>query len=189
MKLYSHTITHKTDVGGVKLNLKTKEAVIKAFEEIEKSTSKLKGKEHFQGVTVQKMISLKGQELILGSSLDPQVGPVILFGTGGTLVEVFKDSSLGLAPMTPFAADEMMKKTLIFEALKGVRGNKGVDLKGLQEVLLRFSQLITDFPRIQECDINPLLASDEGIIALDARIVCHDFSIEDKGLPSSSLGA
>jgi len=187
VKLYSHTITHKTDVGGVKLNLTTKEAVIKAFKEIEKSTSELKGKEHFQGVTVQKMISLKGQELILGSSLDPQVGPVILFGTGGTLVEVFKDSSLGLAALSPFAANEMIEKTLIFEALKGVRGEKGVDLDKLREILLRFSKLITDFPRIQECDINPLLASSEGIIALDARIVCHDFSIDDKNLPRASL--
>ncbi len=100
LKLYSETITHKTDVGGVQLNLGNAEAVAKAFDAIQHSVTEKVGAQHFQGVTVQPMIKLKdAYELIIGSSLDPQFGPVLLFGTGGQLVEVFKDRALGLPPL------------------------------------------------------------------------------------------
>src|SRR5262249_40422569 len=100
LKVFSETITHKTDVGGVQLNLKDDTDVRRAFEEIRKTVTQKKGAEHFQGVTVQKMIKLsEGYELILGSSIDPQFGPVLLFGMGGQLVEVFKDKALGLPPL------------------------------------------------------------------------------------------
>ena len=132
------------------------------------------GAEHFQGVTVQPMVKLDGYELIIGSSLDTQFGPVLLFGTGGTLVEVYKDRALGLPPLNTTLARRMMEQTKIFEALEGVRGRKPVDIEALERLLVRFSQLVVEQRWIKEIDINPLLASPERIIALDARIVLHD---------------
>ena len=125
LKLYSETITHKTDVGGVQLNLRTASAVRQAWKAIETSCTKKAGKEHFLGVTVQPMIKLEGYEIIIGSSMDPQFGPVLLFGTGGQLVEVFKDRALGLPPLNATLARRMMERTKIFTALKGVRGPQG----------------------------------------------------------------
>lgn len=173
LKLYSRTITHKTDVGGVKLHLNSIEAVKQAYEEIYSSVKKLKGVEHFQGVTVQPMIKLDGYELILGSTIDVEFGPILLFGTGGQLVEVYKDRALALPPLTTTLATRMMEQTKIYEALHGVRGRKGVDLEKLQEILVRFSQMIVEQKWIKECDINPLLASPDGIIALDGRIILN----------------
>lgn len=187
LKLFSQTITHKTDVGGVKLNLEKAEDVLRAYHEIEESVSKLAGKEHFEGVTVQRMIKHKGYELILGSSSDPQFGPVLLFGMGGQLVEVFKDSALAIPPLNFNLARKLMEKTKIYEALRGVRGLKSVELTKLEEILINFSLLIVENPRIKECDINPLLASEEEIIALDARIVLHDPEISDDQLPRLAI--
>jgi acetyltransferase len=129
LKLYSETITHKTDVGGVQLNLKDEADVRRAFNDIKQAVTEKKGAQHFQGVTVQKMIKLgDGYELILGSSIDPQFGPVLLFGMGGQLVEIFKDKSLALPPLNTTLARRMMERTKIYHALKGVRGRKPVDL-------------------------------------------------------------
>jgi len=183
LKLFSHTITHKSDIGGVKLNLTSKEAVIQAFEEIEAAA----GAEHFEGVTVQKMIKTKGIELILGASCDPQFGPVLLFGAGGVMVEIFKDRALGFAPLTATLARRMMQKTKIFQALKGFRGQKAVRMTALEELLVSFSLLIASEPRIKECDINPLLASADGFYALDARVVLHDWALDDAALPKPAL--
>ncbi len=174
LKLFSKTITHKTDVGGVKLNLHSVEEVRKAYEEIFASVVKMAGQKHFQGVTVQPMIKLDGYELILGSSIDEQLGPVLLFGCGGQLVEVFKDSALAIPPLTTTLARRLMERTKIYYALQGVRGRKGVDLKRLEQILVQFSRLIVEQPWIKEFDINPLLASADTLIALDARIVLHD---------------
>lgn len=187
LKLFSQTITHKTDVGGVKLNLKTPEEVVEAYHAIQLSVAKKVGKEHFEGVTVQRMIKLTGYELILGSSTDPQFGPVLLFGTGGQLVEVFKDRALAIPPLNFNLARQLIQKTKIYEALVGVRGRKGIPLDKLEEILINFSQLIVENPRIKECDINPLLASEEEIIALDARIVLHDSHIPDSQLPQLAI--
>ena len=133
----------------------------KAFETIREAVTERHGAEHFQGVTVQPMIKLDGYELIIGSSLDAQFGPVLLFGTGGTLVEVFKDRALGLPPLNTTLARRMMEQTKIFKALKGVRGRKPVDLAALEQLLVRFSQLVVEQRWIKEIDINPLLASPE----------------------------
>ncbi len=187
LKLFSQTITHKTDVGGVKLNLQSVEEVKKAFDDIQTSVTEKVGKEHFEGVTVQQMIKHTGYELILGSTTDPQFGPVILFGTGGQLVEVFKDRALAIPPLNVNLARHLMQKTKIYEALLGVRGRKAINLSQLEEILIRFSLLVVENPRIQECDINPLMASEEKIIALDARIVLHDFKILDDQLPRLAI--
>ncbi|MBN2479014.1 MAG: bifunctional acetate--CoA ligase family protein/GNAT family N-acetyltransferase [Parachlamydiales bacterium] len=174
LKLFSKTITHKSDVGGVKLNLNTAKDIEKAFLEIKESVSKISNPKDFEGVTVQKMIKQKGYELILGSSCDPQFGPVLLFGTGGQLVEIYKDKTLGLPPLTSTLSRRMIERTKIFDALKGVRGQKAIDFNELEKILISFSYLIAEYPEIKEFDINPLLASSDGIIALDARIILHD---------------
>lgn len=187
LKLYSKTITHKSDVGGVKLNLQTLDAVKQAFDEIYASVKKIVGAEHFHGVTVQPMIKLEGYELIIGSSLDEEFGPVLLFGSGGQLVEVYKDRSLGLPPLTTTLARRMMEQTKIYHALQGVRGRASVDINKLEQLLVQFSRLVVEQRWIKECDINPLLASPSGFIALDARIILHDPSMKEEDLPRSAI--
>jgi acetyltransferase len=174
VKLNSQTITHKSDMGGVLLNIQNADAVKAAFEKIKTSITQKAKASDFQGVTVQPMVKLDGFELILGASPDPQFGPVILFGMGGTLVEVFRDSSLGLPPLTTTLARRMMEETIIYKALKGVRGKPPVDMALLESVLVKFSQLIAEQPAIKEMDLNPLIAAGDKVIALDARIVLND---------------
>lgn len=171
VKLNSTTVTHKADVGGVQLNLATAGEVREAFERIRRSVTEKAGAEAFEGVTVQRMATLDGYELILGSSIDSQFGPVLLFGTGGTLVEVFEDRALALPPLTTTLARRAMEQTRIHRALQGVRGRRAVDLPALEHLFVRFSQLIVEQPWISEMDINPLLASSERLLALDARVV------------------
>jgi acetyltransferase len=187
LKLYSETITHKTDVGGVQLNLRDGDAVKRAYNAIATSVKEKVGAEHFLGVTVQPMIKLEGYEIILGSSIDSQFGPVLLFGTGGQLVEVFKDRSLALPPLNTTLARRMMEQTKIYKALKGVRGRKSVDMAALEQLMVRFSQLIAEQRWIKELDINPLLASPENLLALDARVVLHDPATPEDKLPHLAI--
>src|SRR5262245_59987778 len=203
LKLYSETVTHKTDVGGVQLNLRNATAVRRAWREIKKAVEAVAKegragsplpavglhanahgvmrptKTDFLGCTVQPMISLDGYELILGSSVDAQFGPVLLFGTGGQLVEVFKDRALALPPLNGTLARRLMEQTRIYAALKGVRGRKPVDLAALEQLLVRFSQLVAEQRWIKEIDINPLLASANRLVILDARIVVHGPDLTD----------
>lgn len=193
LKLHSEHITHKTDVGGVLLNLKDADAVRNGYTAIRESVNRIAGElapdgsPNFLGVTVQPMSSLDGYELILGSSIDPQFGPVILFGMGGQLVEVFKDRALGLPPLNSTFARRMMERTKIYHALKGVRGRKPVDLAALEQLLVRFSQLIVEQSWIKELDINPLLASPERLLALDARVVIYGPETQEKDLPRPAI--
>ena len=187
LKLFSHSITHKTEVGGVKLNLANEAAVRAAFREIQAAVTQKAGAQHFQGVTVQPMVPLEGYELILGCSLDPQFGPVLLFGTGGQLVEVFRDRALALPPLNTTLATRMMEQTRIWKALQGVRGRKPVDTAALAALLVRFSQLVVEQPWIQEIDINPLLASPGRLLALDARILVHGPEVRREDLPRPAV--
>jgi acetyltransferase len=187
LKLNSNTITHKTDVGGVRLNLQDAEKVRRAYEEMQSSISENFSPDDFAGTTVQPMVSLEGYELIVGSSLDPQFGPVLLFGSGGQLVEVYRDHALALPPLTTTLARRTMEQTRIFEALKGVRGRAPVDTAALEKLLVRFSQLVVEQPWIKELDINPLLASPERLIALDARVVLHDLGADEEDLPRTAI--
>jgi acetyltransferase len=187
LKLHSETLTHKTDVGGVVLNLKTETEVQKAFDQIQLSVTEKAGAEHFLGVTVQPMAKLDGYELILGSSIDPQFGPVLLFGLGGQLVEVFRDRALALPPLTTTLARRMMEQTRIYKALKGVRGRKPVNLAQLEQLLVAFGQLVVEQRWIQEIDINPLLASSEQLLALDARVVLFGPEVTKDKLPRLSI--
>ena len=187
LKVFSETITHKTDVGGVKLNLRDEAAVRSAYRDIQSSVEEKAGPGQFSGVTVQPMVKLDGYELILGSSVDPQFGPVILFGSGGQLVEVYRDRALALPPLNTTLAQRMMEQTKVFTALKGVRGRKPVNMAALEQLLVRFSQLVVEQPWIAEIDINPLLASPERMLALDARVVLHGPSVTLDQLPKSAI--
>ncbi|MCS6774244.1 MAG: bifunctional acetate--CoA ligase family protein/GNAT family N-acetyltransferase [Anaerolineae bacterium] len=188
LKLHSETITHKTDVGGVQLNLGDARAVRDAFQQIKASVSARAKPEDFLGVTVQPMIKLSGSyELILGSTTDSQLGPVLLFGSGGQLVEVYKDRALGLPPLNTTLARRMMEQTHIYTALKGVRGRRPVNLDELEQILVRFSYLVSENVWIKELDINPLLASEEALVALDARVVLHPCEMSEADLPRRAI--
>ena len=186
VKLHSTSITHKSDVGGVQLGLASDEAVEEAFRTIDENI----GGEGFDGVTVQPMIDRSdGYELIIGSSMDEQFGPVLLFGSGGQLVEVYQDRALGLPPLNRTLARRMMEQTKIYEALQGVRGREPVDFDALETLLVRFSQLVVEQPRVKEIDVNPLLArpGDDGLLALDARVVLHPYTKDDDELPTPAI--
>jgi len=201
LKLHSQTLTHKTDVGGVQLNLADADAVRRAYRSIESGAKAAPqapspGTKNFLGVTVQPMIKLDGYELILGCSIDAQFGPVLLFGSGGQLVEVFRDRALSLPPLNTTLALRMMEQTTIFKALKGVRGRAPVDIAALARLLVQFSQLVVDQRWIKEIDINPLLAAAPtagaepgagGLLALDARIVLHGPEVSEEQLPRLSI--
>jgi acetyltransferase len=193
LKLHSRTITHKTDVGGVALDLEDADAVETAFYRIERAVPT----GGFDGVSVQPMVDLQGgYELIIGSSHDAQFGPVLLFGAGGTLVEVFEDRALGLPPLNSTLARRMVEQTKIHKALKGVRGRGPVDQAELEGLMVRFSQLVVEQPRIKEIDVNPLFArpgdpadaDDPGtLVALDARVVLHPYEMDDADLPVPAI--
>jgi acetyltransferase len=188
LKLHSETITHKTDVGGVQLDLPSEDAVRNAYLSIEESVTKAVGHVHFLGVTVQSMVPpamrADGYELILGSTVDSQFGPVLVFGSGGQLVEVYKDRAIGLPPLNTTLARRLMERTRIFPALGGVRGRKPVDLAALERLLVRFSFLVMEQAWIKEIDINPLLASPQGFLALDARVVLHSADVVSPPKPA-----
>jgi acetyltransferase len=194
LKLHSETITHKTDVGGVKLNLTNAEAVRRAYREIESAVSSRGQSSSFLGVTVQPTIDKeKGYELIIGSSIDEQFGPILLFGAGGLLAEVLKDRAIALPPLNTTLARRLMEQTKIYEALQGVRGRSAVDLVALEQMLVRFSQLVVEQRWIKEIDINPLLAfpQEEGdrpsLLALDARIILHEPTVQEEELPKLAI--
>jgi acetyltransferase len=189
LKLDSNTITHKTDVGGVRLNLVDAEEVQQAYEEMERSISEGFSPEDFAGTTVQPMVSLEGYEIIIGSSIDPQFGPVLLFGSGGQLVEVYRDRALALPPLTTTLARRTMERTRIFEALKGVRSRPPVDTAALEKLFVRVGQLVAEQSWIKEMDINPLLASPERLLALDARVLLHDPDTDEEDLPRTAIRA
>jgi acetyltransferase len=185
LKLHSHTITHKTDVGGVKLNLKNADEVKQAFTAIQAAVTQ----DDFLGVAVQPMISTSDEsyELLLGSSIDPQFGPVLLVGAGGQLVEILKDRSLGLPPLNTTLARHMIERMRIYDALNGVRGRRPVSIHALEQTLVKFSRLVVQQRWIKEIDINPLIIGPDGAIALDARVVLHPNTVTAQSLPRLAI--
>lgn len=175
LKINSATVTHKTDVGGVKLNLTSPSDVQDAFIDIQRAVESKFSKDDFQGVTVQPLVLARDSyELIVGASGDEQFGPVMLFGSGGTLVEVYNDRALALPPLNSNLAHLMMTNTKIYNALKGVRGKSAVDIPALEKLIVNFSHLVMEkWQYISEVEINPLLASGDTLVALDARIILH----------------
>ena len=171
LKIWSPDILHKSDVGGVKLGIRSAQEVRDAFDlMMYRIPGKLPNAD-ILGVLVQQMCQ-KGREVILGMHRDPHFGPLMMFGMGGTMVEVLKDVSFYLAPITSDEAKQMLVSTRTYKMLQGVRGEEGVDIDAISEGLQRLSQLVTEFPQIQEMDINPFVVGPEGTtpIAVDARI-------------------
>ena len=171
LKLLSPTVTHKSDCGGVQLNLLTPDAVRHAWRLIRDNVIHLHGIAAFEGVTVQPMVTGKGTELILGASTDVQFGPVLLIGAGGTLVEVFQDRALALPPLNQTLARSWIEQTKAAKILHGARGQPAANLAALDDVLVKFARLVQQERRIVELDINPLLVTSDQVLALDARIM------------------
>jgi acetyltransferase len=172
LKVSSPQILHKTDVGGVKLNLNSAKQVEEAFADIMDLVSTRFPDARVYGCDLQKMVK-PGFELIMGSSKDLVFGPLVMFGSGGIFANFLEDVSFGLAPLPERVAEEMISRTKAAAILRGVRGMKPYDLKAIREMLLRLSQLVTDFPEITEVDVNPVFAypANEGCVALDVKIV------------------
>jgi len=171
LKIESPKILHKSDTGGVKVNLTSEEEVESAFSEILSNARKVVSDEEIKGVMVQEMIK-GGREVALGMFQDPNYGPMIMFGLGGIFVEIFKDIIFRIAPISDVEAQEMIESIKGYAILAGARGEQAVDFDIIVETMLRLSQLITDFEEIIEMDINPLLTSPvaENTKAVDARI-------------------
>jgi acetyltransferase len=170
MKIISPQIVHKSDMGGVKINLNSKKEVENAFFDITTRVRNIMPAAHISGVMIQEMVP-KGKEVIMGITKDPQFGHMIMFGLGGIYVEVLKDISFRIVPLSQEDAHEMLRETKTFPLLRGVRGEAEADIEAIQKSLLILSQMAVDFPQIIEADINPLLARQrgEGVVAIDAR--------------------
>jgi acetyltransferase len=171
MKIHSSQITHKSDIGGVVLNLQCADEVKKAFKDIMKKVKEKVPDANIDGVTIQKMVKTKGYELILGSKKDPVFGSVILFGLGGIYTELFRDRAIGFPPLSQVLAHRIIERTKAYHLLKGFRGLPPADIETVEETMINFSQMIIDHPEIQEIDINPLIVSNDTVVAVDARIV------------------
>ena len=187
LKVRSPDVTHKTDVGGVAVGVETPEEVAAAYERILGSVAARQPDAHVRGVTVQPMIATPGYELLVGARKDPSFGAVILVGAGGVAAEVMGDRTLGLPPLNERLARRMLESLRIWPLLRGHRGRPAVDLDSLLEVLVRFSHLVADYPEIEEVEINPLLASSEGTVALDARAVIDQALVARPPPPFSHL--
>ncbi|MEL6275657.1 MAG: acetate--CoA ligase family protein, partial [Bacteroidota bacterium] len=170
MKVISPDIAHKTDFGGVALNLTDEQAVKIAYRQMLAAVKKHHPVAHVEGVLIESMVS-KPFELLIGAKQDDIFGPVIAFGQGGISVEVRQDVQFALPPLNIATAKEMISSIRIFPLLEGFRGKAGINLPLLQEVLIRFSQLVEDFPQFSEIDINPFVMDQAGGVALDAHIV------------------
>jgi acetyltransferase len=171
LKLFSPDILHKSDVRGVALGLMSSEAVQQSALDIERVAKEIRPDARIEGFTVQKMIDWKGShELILGILDDDTFGPVLLFGQGGTAVEILNDKALALPPLNLKLARDMVSRTAVYRLLKGYRNQEGIDMDALLLTLVKLSQMVVDLDHLAELDINPLLANKEGVIVLDARI-------------------
>jgi len=171
LKIWSPDILHKSDVGGVRIGLENEQEVKDSFDLMMYRIPKKRPEANILGVLVQEMCK-SGKEVILGMNRDPHFGPLMMFGMGGIMVEVLKDVSFYLAPLTAEEAKQMLINTKTYQMLQGVRGEEGVDIEAIAEGLQRLSQLVTEFPQIQEMDINPYVVGPEGTtpVAVDARI-------------------
>jgi acetyltransferase len=172
MKIASPDILHKTDVGGVKLDLRSPDDVRDAFDLMVYRAGRYMPDARIWGCQVQQMVS-GGREVLVGMSRDPQFGPLVAFGLGGIYVEALKDVSFRVAPFSPEEADEMIREIRSYPLLEGVRGEPPADHEAMVDALLRISQLVTDFPEIVELDVNPLMVFErgKGAMAIDMRLV------------------
>jgi acetyltransferase len=177
MKLYSSDITHKTDAGGVRLDLRSDTDVRTAYQQIVASASRYKPGARIGGVTIQPFLSNPDFEILLGAKRDRYFGPVILFGMGGIFTEILKDKALGLPPMNRLLARRLMQETKAYTLLQGYRNRPPADFEHLEEMILRLSQLLIDFPQVAELDMNPVLIKDGNPIIVDARLLVSPLNV------------
>ena len=173
LKVVSQDIAHKSDVGGVKLNLSDSDSVGAAFDDIMKNAKAAEPIARIAGVSVQEMAK-HGTEVIIGMTTDPQFGPVMMFGLGGIMVEVLKDVSFRLVPLEAKDADQMMAEIKGKPILDGVRGQPPADLAALRATILKVSEFVQKHPEVRELDLNPVFAYADGALAVDARIVVSE---------------
>jgi len=171
MKILSRNIIHKSDAHGVQLNLRGEKDVKEAFSKITARARSYNPKAEILGVTIQAMIKRADYELILGSKKDADFGPVILFGMGGIMTEILGDQAIALPPLNRLLARRLMESTKVYQMLKGYRNRPPANLELLEEIMIRLSQLVTDFPEIEELDINPMILMEDEVCAVDARII------------------
>jgi acetyltransferase len=177
LKIVSPDILHKSDAGGVKIQLETEQEICNAFEEIIANAKSYKSDVNIHGVLVSPMAAA-GLEVIIGTKMDDQFGPIIMYGLGGVMVEILRDVSFRVLPITPTAARQMIEETKSFPILQGARGRKPYDLKALVELLLICSDLIESYPRIQEMDLNPVIVHETGLSIVDARVILRSDSVD-----------
>jgi acyl-CoA synthetase (NDP forming) len=170
LKIASPDIVHKSDIGGVKMNLTSGRQVAAAWDQIMEAAKKASPSASILGVSVQRMAEA-GTEVIIGGTKDPQFGPVLMFGLGGVFVEVLKDVAFRVVPITRRDARQMIRDIKGFPVLEGYRGQGPADLAALEEALLNTSRLLEQHPEIKELDLNPIFAYRKGIAAVDARII------------------
>ncbi len=170
LKVISHTITHKSDIGGVELGLADADTVRAAFDRIAAAAHAAEPGSHMDGVSVQPMVAT-GTEVIMGMTQDAQFGPVLMFGLGGVLVEVLKDVAFRVVPLEQRDARQMVREIQGFAVLEGYRGAAPADLAALESILLQLSQFAEANPEVSELDLNPIFAYEDGAVAVDARIV------------------
>jgi acyl-CoA synthetase (NDP forming) len=170
LKIHSPSISHKSDVGGVKAQLVNEQMVLDAYKSIIATVSKRIPEAEIEGINVQKMAPA-GVEIIIGTTTDSTFGPVIMFGMGGVLAELIKDVSFRVIPINKGDADSMVREIKGFPILEGYRGSEGVDLVSLRDALLKVSALVEQCSEIMEMDINPIFATPKGIVAADSRII------------------
>jgi acetyltransferase len=189
VKIDSPQISHKTEVNGVVLDLPNDAAVRQAFQQVVDRARQMRPNAEIVGVTVQKMMTYPNSfELILGTKKDPVFGPVIMVGMGGVAAEVFQDRALGLPPLNEVLARRMLESLKSWPLLRGYRGRPGANIDRLIEIIMRFSYLVADYPEISELDINPLLATPDDVIALDARVVVDRQPPRQPGTHLSAAG-
>ena len=170
LKIVSPDILHKSDIGGVKLNLNSEDEVGKAYDEIMAAAKKHHPKAKIEGVSVQPM-ARPATEVIIGMNKDEQFGPVLMFGLGGILVEVLKDVSFRIVPLTKRDAREMIREIKAYPVLEGYRGQEPANIELLEDLLLKVSDFVEKHPDIKEMDLNPIFAYKDGAIAVDARVI------------------
>jgi len=187
VKILSPQIVHKTDAGGVVLDITSETELREAFKRIMQSAREYNPNAEILGATVQPMIKKRGYEVIIGAKADPLFGPVILFGMGGVGVELFKDFAIGIPPLNQTLARRMMEETKVYQLLKGYRNVPPANIKLLEEIMVRFSQMLVDFPQLKEVDINPLFINEKEAFAIDARIVIDKKRVFSKLEPHQHL--
>jgi acyl-CoA synthetase (NDP forming) len=170
LKIVSPDVLHKFDVGGVILDVKSKEEAKNGFNQIIENVKKHKPEAQIDGILIQEMAP-SSTEVIVGCIKDPQFGPTLMFGFGGTFVEVMKDVSFRIAPITEADAREMITEVKAYPILQGIRGQPPADIAVLGKILLNVSKLVMDYPEIRELDLNPILVYEKGAKTVDARII------------------